>query len=62
MLYQSHSSWISKTKPSRSLNFSFQIGKASYLKHIAPIIIVSIYSVELEVYDRKVCLRTYVRV
>jgi hypothetical protein len=53
---------ISKTKPSRSLGFFLQISKASYVEHIAPIIIFSIYSVELELYDRKVYLCTYVRV
>jgi predicted HTH domain antitoxin len=49
-------------KPSRSPSFSLWISKASYLEHIAPIIIFSIYSIELELDDRKVCLRTYVRV
>jgi hypothetical protein len=39
-----------------------RISKASYLEHIAPIIIFSIYSVELELHNRKVCLCTYVRV
>jgi hypothetical protein len=53
---------ISKTEPSRSLNFSLRISKASYLEHIVPIIIVSIYFVELELHDRKVYLCTYVRV
>jgi hypothetical protein len=62
MLYWSRSLRISKTEPSRSLNFSLRISKASYLEHIAPIIIVSIYFVELELHDRKVYLCTYVRV
>jgi hypothetical protein len=62
MIYQSRSLRISKTKPSRSLGFFLQISKASYVEHIAPIIIFSIYSVELELYDRKVYLCTYVRV
>jgi hypothetical protein len=36
------------TKLLRSPSFSLQIGKASYLEHIAPIVIFfSIYSVEL---------------
>jgi hypothetical protein len=38
------------------------IKKASYLEHIAPMIIFSIYSIELELHDRKVYLRTYIRV
>jgi predicted HTH domain antitoxin len=50
------------TKPSRSLSFSLWISKASSLEHIALIIIFSIYSIELELHDRKVCLRTYVSV
>jgi predicted HTH domain antitoxin len=53
---------ISKTKLSRSLNFSLWISNACYLEHIAPIVIFSIYSIELELHDRKVYLRTYVRV
>jgi hypothetical protein len=47
---------------SRSPRFPLRIWKASYLEHIAPIIIFSIYSVELELHDRKVYLRTFVRV
>jgi hypothetical protein len=62
MLYQSRSSRISKTKPLRSPSFSLRISKASYLEHIAPIIIFPIYSIELELHVRKVCLCTYVRV
>jgi predicted HTH domain antitoxin len=62
MLYQSCSSRISKTKPSRSPSFSLWISEASSLEHIALIIIFSIYSIELELHDRKVCLRTYVSV
>jgi hypothetical protein len=56
------SSKISKTKPLRSPSFSLRISRASYLEHIAPIIIFSIYFVELELHDRKVYLHTYVRV
>jgi hypothetical protein len=41
-------------KPSRSPSFSLRISKASYLEHIVPIFF-SIYSVELELHDRKVC-------
>jgi hypothetical protein len=43
------------TKPSRSPSFSSWINKVSYLEHVAPIIVFSIYSVELELHDRKVC-------
>jgi hypothetical protein len=57
MLYQSHSSKISMTP-----SFSLWISKASYIEHIAPIVISSIYSVELELLDRKVYLHTYVRI
>jgi hypothetical protein len=32
------------------------INKASHLEHFAPIVIFSIYSVELELHDRKVCV------
>jgi hypothetical protein len=53
---------ISKTKPLRSPSFSSWISKTSYLEHVAPISIFSIYYVELELHDRKVYLRTYVRV
>jgi hypothetical protein len=49
-------------KPSRSPNFSLQIRKASVVEHIAHVIILSIYFVELELHDKKVCLHTYVRV
>jgi hypothetical protein len=45
----------SKIKYTRTLIVSFQSNEASYLEHIAPIIIFSIYSVELELHDRKVC-------
>jgi hypothetical protein len=62
MLYWSRSWEISKTKSSRSPSFSLRISMASYLEHIAPIVIFSIYSVELEQHDRKVYLRTYVRI
>jgi hypothetical protein len=43
-----------KTKLSRSPNCSSRIDKASHLEHFAPIVIFSIYSVELELPDRKV--------
>jgi hypothetical protein len=62
MLYQSRSLRISKTKPLRSSSFSSWISKASYLEHIAPISILSIYFEELELHDREVYLCTYVRV
>jgi hypothetical protein len=62
MLDQSHSLRNSKTKPSWSPSFSLRISKANYLEHIASIIIFSIYYVELELHDRKVYLRTYLRV
>jgi hypothetical protein len=42
------------TKLSRSPSFSSRVNKASYLEYVAPIIIFSIYSVELELHDRKV--------
>jgi hypothetical protein len=41
---------------------SLWISKASYLEYFAPIVIFSIYYVELELHDRKVYLRMYVRV
>jgi hypothetical protein len=62
MLYQSRSLRTSKTSPSRSPDFSLQISKASYLKHIALIIVFPIYYVELKLHDSNVCLCTYVRV
>jgi hypothetical protein len=34
--------------------FSFQSNDASHLEHVASIVIFSIYSVELELHDRKV--------
>jgi hypothetical protein len=37
-----------------TLIFSFQTNESSVLEHIAPIYF-SIYSVELELHDRKVC-------
>jgi hypothetical protein len=36
-------------------NFSSRINKASHLEHFVLIVIFSIYSVELELHDRKVC-------
>jgi hypothetical protein len=53
---------FSKTKPSRSPSFSLRVSMASYLEYIVPIVIFSIYSVELELHDRKVYLLTYVRI
>jgi hypothetical protein len=53
-MHQSRASRIFKTKPSRRPNFSLRISKASVLEHIAPTYF-SIYSVELELHDRKVC-------
>jgi hypothetical protein len=50
------------TKSLGSPSFSLWISKASYIERIVPIIIFSIYSVELELHDRKVYLCTYVRV
>jgi hypothetical protein len=38
----------------RSPIFSFQSNETSHLEHVAPIVIFSIYSVELELHDRKV--------
>ncbi len=43
-----------KMKYTRIPIFSFQSNEASLLEHIAPIINFSIYSVELELHDRKV--------
>jgi hypothetical protein len=43
-----------KMKYTRTSIFSFQSNEASHLEHIAPIVIFSIYSVELELRDRKV--------
>jgi hypothetical protein len=43
-----------KTKYMRTLVFSFQSNEASYLEHLAPKFF--IYSVELELHDRNVCL------
>jgi hypothetical protein len=42
-------------KYTRILIFSFQSNEAGHLEHFAPIVIFSIYSVELELHDRKVC-------
>jgi hypothetical protein len=38
----------------RTSIFSFQSNEASHLEHVAPIVIFSIYSIELELHDRKV--------
>jgi hypothetical protein len=38
-----------------SPSFSLRIRKVSYLEHIAPIVILSIYSVELELHVESVC-------
>jgi hypothetical protein len=43
-----------KMKYTRTPIFSFQSNEASLLEHVAPIINFSIYSVELELQDRKV--------
>jgi hypothetical protein len=43
-----------KMKYTRTLIFSFQSNEASLLEHVAPIVNFSIYSVELELHDRKV--------
>jgi hypothetical protein len=47
-LYQSRSLKILKARPSRSPSFSLWISKVGRLEHIAPIVIFSIYFVELE--------------
>jgi hypothetical protein len=44
-----------KMKYTRTLICSFQSNEASHLEHFAPIVIFSIYSIELELHDRKVC-------
>jgi hypothetical protein len=54
-LCQNHFLRTFKTKLLRSPNFSSQINKASHVEHFAPIVISSIYYVELELHDRKVC-------
>jgi hypothetical protein len=43
-----------KMKYTRTMIFSFQSNEASLLEHVAPMINFSIYSVELELHDRKV--------
>jgi hypothetical protein len=43
-----------KMKYTRTSIFSFQSNEASLLEHVAPMIIFFIYSVELELHDRKV--------
>jgi hypothetical protein len=50
-MHQSRSLRISQTKPSRRPSFSLRISKASHLEHFAPIVIFSIYSIELELHD-----------
>jgi hypothetical protein len=45
---------ISKMKYTQILIFSFQSNEASHLEHFAPIVNFAIYSVELELHDRKV--------
>jgi hypothetical protein len=47
--------WDFKTFCTRTPIYSIVSNEASYLQHIAPIFIFSIYSVELELHDRKVC-------
>jgi hypothetical protein len=44
-----------KMKYTRTSIFSFQSNEASHLEHVAPTVILSIYSIELELHDRKVC-------
>jgi hypothetical protein len=43
-----------KMKYTRTPIFSFKSNEASLLEHVAPIVNFSIYSVELELHDRKV--------
>jgi hypothetical protein len=43
-----------KRKYTRTPIFSFQSNEASLLKHVAPIVNFSIYSIELEMHDRKI--------
>jgi hypothetical protein len=43
-----------KMKYKRTPIFSFQSNEAGHLEHVAPIVNFSIYSVELELHDRKV--------
>jgi hypothetical protein len=43
-----------KMKYTRTPIFSFQSNEANHLEHFAPIVIFSIYSVELELHGRKV--------
>jgi hypothetical protein len=43
-----------KMKYTGTLIFSFQSNEASHLEHVAPIVNFSLYSVELELHDRKV--------
>jgi hypothetical protein len=54
-LSQNHFLRTFRTMLSSSPNFSSQINKASHLEYVAPIVIFSIYSIELELHDRKVC-------
>jgi hypothetical protein len=43
-----------RTKPTKSPSCSSRINKASLLEHFAPIVTFFVYSVELELHDRKV--------
>jgi hypothetical protein len=43
-----------KMKYTRIPIFSNQFNEASLLEHVAPIVIFAIYSIELELHDRKV--------
>jgi hypothetical protein len=43
-----------KMKYTRTLIFSFQSNEASHLEHFTPIVNFSIYSIELELHDKKV--------
>jgi hypothetical protein len=53
--FQKHVYEDFKMKYMRTPIISFQSNEASHLEHFAPIVIFSIYSVELELHDRKVC-------
>jgi hypothetical protein len=53
-LFTCEEQWDFKAFYMRTLIYSLARNEASYLEHIAPIFIFSIYSVGLELYDRKV--------
>jgi hypothetical protein len=46
----------------RTTIYSLISNEASYLEYFAPMVIFSIYSIELELHDRKSVLHAYVRV